>query len=1094
MSTFVDFHIDNMENLEAHTRLEQKKTSVLRRQQRELQKQKRKTGVCEKEQQKLAARCLEMEEEERLSAVMEAWYRRKEEQKRMELQRLEELKLYKLISETRKKTTALGVSASTPGVSGLQRLRLLEARIIEKGLALKKSDEAKLRLDALPAKRNKLTQLMHSFFSSSFRKKVENAVYHQHWDRLVPLFDPATSTSGNRNIDLLNHESENGFTPILAAIFKGKLRVLRQLLELGASPTTETKAGITPLLAVVMTGDVVALSILVEFKVDLNYETKNQVNAVLLAADKGREEILKALLECGANVDGVNKTERSTLIQAAISGNTDLFRVLLAYGASKEHRDLDGKAALDWAVQLRNSVMVAALNSSLPSANLLAHLKAEEEEEDGEVLSTLPTNRVIRQKGMAEMDKAMRNKDLERIRYLLSSEEFQLSPNYEDATGNSPLLVICSIGTYADIVYCLKNNCIPTHQNREGVNALMIVCKRGDITMIQLLMKCGCNLLTRDFSGRDALYYLNAYDHPDLAIKFTNKHLKQHSEGNSGLLLGNIVSLVNFIEAEYTISLAQADISFESDSNCDCRSIEGTDDVKPIEENEEDPVNDPMVRKWSIQQETLKRDRKRRQQFNKERERILATRARGRRNGLIAPLPSDSAGRLKFPTCDNCQLSRARKRCISCDQVLCDKCHARLHELAYRRHHQYEELSPELYVGHELKEVVQTNQENSLQHSIVKSANCVAEMRPLLLSDGIVPPVTALPRSVDPEVEKYQRRKRIAKEKAISQMQIDVPVVAAKHAAQAGEGTIFTQPAELELAVLYTTQKKYEKARDLLEKVEKLTIDSLGILHPTMLKVAIGKARISQETDDFERCAGMMEDALSLFESVLPLDHKDILTATSMLLQSLDVMGHYHKAVLTCRRVCNVRARALPPIHKRLKEIFAQLDEFISKRETVEMSTEDHITLEKIEQDRKRMEQLANESEKHLASFRRLMMEDPDGLASFLAFARQEFAEDMVTFWISIEEFKEDGIDSKTLRSRAVNIYLTYIKSRRIKVITAAQRKKIKKAITTPGKKMSSSIYDDLQTQIFELVYQGVYVRYLAQAKGLAPMPCTLPR
>ncbi|KAG2901109.1 hypothetical protein PC129_g9990 [Phytophthora cactorum] len=1064
-----------MECLEAHTRLEQKKKAVLRRQQRELQKQKREAEAREKELQKLAARCREMEEEERLSVAMEASFRHEEEQQRMEILRLEELKLYKLISKTRKKMMDLGISVSTPGVSGLQRLRLLETRIVEKELVVKKSNEAKLRLDVLSAKGNKFKQLMHSFSSSSLRQKVENAVYHQYWDRLVPLFDPPTSSSGNRSSDLSNHESENGLTPVLVTIFKGKLRVLRQLLDLGASPNTETRAGITPLLAAVMTGDVVALSILFEFKVDVNYETRNQVNAALLAADKGREEILKGLLEYGANVDGVNKAGRSTLIQAAISGNTELLRILLAYGASKEYRDGDGKAALDWAVQLRNSAIVAALNSSLPSANLLAQLKAEEGDEDGDVLSSLSTNRVMRQKRMGEIDTAMRTKDLERIRELLSSEESQLSPNYEDATGNSPLLVVCSIGTYADIVYCLKNNCIPTHQNREGISALMVVCKRGDIAMIQLLLKRGCNLLTRDFSGRDALHYLNAYDHPDLAIEFTNKHHKQHRESNSGLLLGTIVSSTNFVEPEYTISLAQADISFESDSDQRYCTFEETGDLD--KDVEEDPVNDPMIRKWSIRQDTLKRDRQRRRVFDKERERILATRTRGRRNGLIAPLPSDPAGRLKFPTCENCQQSRARKRCPSCDQVLCDKCHARLHELAYRRHHQYEELNPDLYVGHEPKEVAQTNQENSLQYSAVKSANCVTEMRALVLGDNFVSLANVSPRSVDPEVENYQRKKRIAKEKAISQMQINVPVVAAKHAAQAGEETIFTQPAELELAALYTTQKKYDKARELLLQVEKLIVDSLGILHPTMLKVAIEKARVSQETGHFEQCAGMMEDALSLFESVLPLDHKDILTATSMLLQSLDALEHYHKAVLTCQHVYSIRVRALLPSHKLLKEICEQLDEFISKRETVEMSKEDLITLEKIEQERKRMEQLASESEKHLASFRRLMMEAPEGLATFLAFAKQEFAEDLVTLWISIEECKEDGIDSKTLRSRAVDIYLTYIKSRRIKVITAAQRRKIKKAITTPGKKLSDSIYDDLQAQVFEVVYKVSVLR-----------------
>ncbi|KAI9996256.1 hypothetical protein PInf_013639 [Phytophthora infestans] len=803
-----------MECLEAHTRLEQKKKSVLRRQQRELQKQKQDVRAQEKELDKLALRCLEMEEEDRLSVAMEALHRDEEERKRM---------------ENEKETITLGLSASTPGVSGLQRLRLLEARIVEKELALKKSNEAKLRLDALPARRHKLTQLMHSFFSSSLGKKVERIVYQQHWDRLVPLFDVATASYGTRSTDLLNHESENGFTPVLITVFKGKPRVLRRLLELGASPDTETKAGMTPLLAAVMTGDVVALSILVEFKVDLNHETTNQVNAVLLAADKGREEILKALLQYGANVDGVNKAGRSTLIQAAISGNIDLFKILLAYGARKEHRDQGGKAALDWAVQLHNSAIVSALNRFLPGANLLAQLKAEEEEEeDGGVLSSLSTNRIMRQQRAAEMDRAMRMADVVRIRKLLSSDEFQLSPNYEDATGNSPLLVVCSIGTYADTVQCLKSFCIPTHQNREGVNALMIACKRGDVAMMQLLMTYGCNLLTRDFSGRDALHYLNAYDHPDLAIDFTNKYHKYHRENNRGLLLGRIVPTDNFVEPEYTISLVQVDISvgLGSDRDLSCRTVEEPGNAQF---SEEDLVCDPVIRQWRIQQEKLKRDRKRRLQFDKERERILAARSRGRRNGMPR-------------------------------------------------------------------------------------------------------------RSVDPEVDNYQRKKRIAKEKAISQMQVNVPVVAAKHAAQAGEETVFTQPAELELAALYTSQKKYERARELLGEVEKLILNSMGILHPTMLKVAIGKARISQENGDFEQCVCMMEDALSRVENALPLDHKDILTATSILLQSLDALEHYHRAVVTCRRVYHIRVRAVLPTHQCLKEICEQLDEFISKRETVDMN------------------------------------------------------------------------------------------------------------------------------------------------------------
>ncbi|RLN57029.1 hypothetical protein BBJ29_001362 [Phytophthora kernoviae] len=205
--------------------------------------------------------------------------------------------------------------------------------------------------------------------------------------------------------------------------------------------------------------------------------------------------------------------------------------------------------------------------------------------------------------------------------------------------------------------------------------------------------------------------------------------------------------------------------------------------------------------------------------------------------------------------------------------------------------------------------------------------------------------------------------------------------------------------------------------------------------------------------------------------------------ATSMLLQSLDTMKCYKEAVHTCQHAYSVRVRSLPDTHQSVLEIIEQLDEFISKRETVEMINEDFILLARNEYEKKCREELANESERHLAEFRDLLLKDPEGLAKFLLFARQEFAEDLIEFWIAIEEFRETKLDTKTLRSRAVHAYLTYIESRRVKIITAAQRKKIKKAITIPGKKISHSLYDDVQAQIFDLVYTGVYVRYLAQVK-----------
>lgn len=194
--------------------------------------------------------------------------------------------------------------------------------------------------------------------------------------------------------------------------------------------------------------------------------------------------------------------------------------------------------------------------------------------------------------------------------------------------------------------------------------------------------------------------------------------------------------------------------------------------------------------------------------------------------------------------CSNCKQSKARKRCFNCEQVLCDKCHVRLHELAHRRHHQYEDVVPELYVGDKLQRDVQERNERSFDALVTRSRDCISSIRAVLQEESPRPLPASKPP--DPEVEKYTLKKRAEREKEVMRMQINVPVAAAKQAAMNDEAAIFAQPTELELARLYVTQKKYEKARAVFLQAKKIVEDAVGILHPTMLQIAIGIARIDQ--------------------------------------------------------------------------------------------------------------------------------------------------------------------------------------------------------------------------------------------------------
>lgn len=60
-----------------------------------------------------------------------------------------------------------------------------------------------------------------------------------------------------------------------------------------------------------------------------------------------------------------------------------------------------------------------------------------------------------------------------------------------------------------------------------------------------------------------------------------------------------------------------------------------------------------------------------------------------------------------------------------------------------------------------------------------------------------------------------------------------------------------------------------------------------------------------------------------------------------------------------------------------------------------------------------------------------------------------------------------------------VHIFITHIKSKRVKVITAAQRKNIKKIITAAGKTLPTTVFNEVQAIVFDFIYNGVYSRYL---------------
>jgi ankyrin repeat protein len=98
---------------------------------------------------------------------------------------------------------------------------------------------------------------------------------------------------------------------------------------------------------------IIAKSLLSRGEVDANAHLPRETNppALVHAAAHGRVDIVEQLLNAGAHIDYVDMRGWSACHAAAVRRHTDVLRLLLARGPNLALRDVDGKTALQYAIE-----------------------------------------------------------------------------------------------------------------------------------------------------------------------------------------------------------------------------------------------------------------------------------------------------------------------------------------------------------------------------------------------------------------------------------------------------------------------------------------------------------------------------------------------------------------------------------------------------------------------------------------------------------------------------------------------------------------------------------------------------------------------
>ncbi|KAL4947294.1 ankyrin repeat-containing domain protein [Aspergillus filifer] len=127
--------------------------------------------------------------------------------------------------------------------------------------------------------------------------------------------------------------------------------------SLKAAPYTEIRnmAGMSPLLIAVEKGHLSIIKQLLEFVdrgINLEEQNDDRRTPLAFAACFGQAEAARLLIEKGANLESKDEGQKTPLILAAVNGYPDVVKLLLDHGAAVHEKDEYGRTALAWAADI----------------------------------------------------------------------------------------------------------------------------------------------------------------------------------------------------------------------------------------------------------------------------------------------------------------------------------------------------------------------------------------------------------------------------------------------------------------------------------------------------------------------------------------------------------------------------------------------------------------------------------------------------------------------------------------------------------------------------------------------------------------------
>lgn len=292
---------------------------------------------------------------------------------------------------------------------------------------------------------------------------------------------------------------------LLVASRRGKVELIKLLLELGANPNSEDELGCSPLMFVAAQGLLDCLESMVSSPVRciIHKRTGAQQTALHFASERGQYKCVERLIQLGCMVNVSDDWGMTPLMQAVNSGSVETVQVLLNNGARMEMTDLRGFNALmhsargghDKILQVLldhgSSVNVPGQKTSpLHQASTFGHIKCVE------LLLKAGTLAFMRDiHGQLPIELATQTDQFKVVEYLVKYRDQRASYIHKDDK-NAALVSAAKSNAIQSLAILLENGANPETWVH-GVPTLFVAVDQNNVEVVQCLIRHHCHVNRR---------------------------------------------------------------------------------------------------------------------------------------------------------------------------------------------------------------------------------------------------------------------------------------------------------------------------------------------------------------------------------------------------------------------------------------------------------------------------------------------------------------------------------------------------------------------------------------------------------------------